>query len=78
MVVYEKIYFEAYINNQYIWHKNNVAQLYFILGRAEQYRNFFSIPMDGSDIDRFFQQEVDLNHVHNSNLLNFLQGVMVF
>ena len=30
MVVYEKIYFEAYTNDQYIWHKNNIAQLYFI------------------------------------------------
>ena len=31
MVVYEKKYFEAYIDltNQYIWHKNNTAQLYF-------------------------------------------------
>ena len=35
MVVYEKVYFEAYTNDQYIWHKNNIAQLYFILGRAE-------------------------------------------
>ena len=34
MVVYEKIYFEAYISDQYIWHKNNIAQLYFILGTA--------------------------------------------
>ena len=30
MVVYEKIYFEAYTNDQNIWHKNNIAQLYFI------------------------------------------------
>ena len=28
MVVYEKMYFEAYTNDQYIWHKNNIAQLY--------------------------------------------------
>ena len=28
MVVYEKKYFEAYRNDQYIWHKNNIAQLY--------------------------------------------------
>ena len=35
MVVYQKIYFEAYTNDQYIWHKNNIAELYFILGRAE-------------------------------------------
>ena len=29
MVVYEKIYLEAYTNGQYISHKNNTAQLYF-------------------------------------------------
>ena len=29
--LWEKIYFEAYISNQYIWHKNNTAKLYFIL-----------------------------------------------
>ena len=32
MVVYEKIYFEAYTIDQYIWHKNNIAQLYFMSG----------------------------------------------
>ena len=31
MLVYEKIYFEVYTNDQFIWHKNNIAQLYFIL-----------------------------------------------
>ena len=30
MVVYEKIYFEAYTNDQYIWDKNNIAQLDYI------------------------------------------------
>ena len=35
MVVYEKIYFDAYTNDQYILHKNNTAQLYLILGRSE-------------------------------------------
>ena len=35
MVVYEKICFETYTNDQYISHKNNIAQLYFILGTAE-------------------------------------------
>ena len=34
MVVYEKIYFEAYTNDQYIAHTNNNAQLHFILGKA--------------------------------------------
>ena len=51
MVVYEKIYFEAYINFQYIWHKNNIAQLYFILGTAELH--FSSKPKDAPDIHRF-------------------------
>ena len=27
MVVYEKIYFEAYTNDQYIWHKNNINNI---------------------------------------------------
>ena len=53
MVVYEKIYFEAYTNDQYIWHKNNIAQLYFILGRAELCWNFSSEPKDAPDINRF-------------------------
>ena len=53
MVVYEKIYFEAYINDQYTWHKNNIAQLYFILGRAELRWNFSSWLRDASDIHRF-------------------------
>ena len=36
MVVYYKIYyFEAYTNDQYIWQKNNIAQLYFILGTTK-------------------------------------------
>ena len=50
MVVYEKIYFEAYTNDQYIWHKNNIAQLYFISGTAELRWNFSSIPKDAPDI----------------------------
>ena len=53
MVIYEKIYFEAYTNDQYIWHKNNIAQLYFILGRAELHLNFSSIPKYAPDIHRF-------------------------
>ena len=32
MMVYEKIYFKAYTNGQYISHENNIAQLCFILG----------------------------------------------
>ena len=42
MVVYEKIYFEAYTHDQYIWHKNNITQLYFVLGRAKLLWNFSS------------------------------------
>ena len=53
MVVYEKVYFKAYTNNLCISHKNNIAQLYFILGRAELHRNFSSILRDGFDIHRF-------------------------
>ena len=43
MVVYEKIYFEAYTNDQYIWHKNNIAQLYFILGESQATLEFFQL-----------------------------------
>ena len=53
MVVYEKIYFEAYTNDQYIWFKNNIALLYFILGRAELCFKFSSWLRDITDIYRF-------------------------
>ena len=53
MVVYEKIYFEAYTNDQYMWHKNNIAQLYLILGTTELHWNFSSILKDVTDIHRF-------------------------
>ena len=54
MVVYEKIYYEkAYTNDQYIWHKNNIAQLHFKLGRAELCWDFSSWLGDASDIYRF-------------------------
>ena len=33
---------KAYTNDQYIWHKNNIAQLYFILGTVELHWNFSS------------------------------------
>ena len=46
MVVYEKIYFKAYTNDLCISYKNNIAQLYFILGRAELRWNFSSILKD--------------------------------
>ena len=53
MVVYEKIYFEAFTHDQYIWHYKNIAQLYFILGTAELDWNYSSIPQDAPDIHRF-------------------------
>ena len=39
--------------------KNNIAQLYFILGRAELHWKFSTISKDGSDIHRF-----STSHVH--------------
>ena len=53
MVDYEKIYFKAYTNDLYISYKNNIAQLYFILGGAELRQNFASMFKDGFDIHRF-------------------------
>ena len=53
MVVYEKIYFEEYTNDQYIWYKNNIAQLCFILGRAKLCFKFSSWLRDTADIYRF-------------------------
>ena len=52
MVVYEKIFFKAYTRDLYISHKNNIVQLYFILGRAKLRWNFSSILKDGFDIHR--------------------------
>ena len=50
---YEKIYFETWINNQYNWLQNNIAQLYFILWRAKLCWNFSSCLRDATDIYRF-------------------------
>ena len=50
---YEKIYFEAYTNDKHIWHKNNIAQLYFILGRAKLCWNFSIVPKNAPDIHIF-------------------------
>ena len=47
MVVYEKISFDAYTNNQYICLKNNIGELYFILVRADKRWHFSSISKDG-------------------------------
>ena len=51
LVFYLNIWKLVYINNQYLT-KNKTAQLYFILGRARVYLNFFfsSMPNDSSDI----------------------------
>ena len=50
MMSYERIYLEVYINNQYIWLKNNTTQLYFLLGRVDLHWDLSCIPNDGSDI----------------------------
>ena len=48
--LWAKIYFEAYKNSQYIWHKNNTEHLYLILGRAELYWKISSWIRDAPDI----------------------------
>ena len=53
MVVYEKIYFEAYTNDKYIWHKNNIVQLCSILRTAELHCNFYNWLRDAPDLYRF-------------------------
>ena len=69
MAVYEKIYLEAYINNQYIWPKNTV-QLYFILGRVDLHYNFASLLSDTPDIHRFATVHMvkSINHLLLENL----------
>ena len=54
MVFYEKIYLEAYIDNQYICLKNNTARIIFLLGRADLYihLNFSSLLRDAPGIYR--------------------------
>ena len=68
MVVYEKIYFKTYTNDLYISDKNNTAQLYFILGRAELHWNFTSILKDAFDIYRFFNRKWVLTMYSVGNL----------
>ena len=68
MVAYEKIYFKAYTNDLYISHKNNIAQLYFILGRAELRWNFSSMLKDGFDIHRFSNRKWVLTMCSVGNL----------
>ena len=68
MVAYEKIYFEVYTNYQYMWHTNNIAQLYFILGTAKQHWNFSSMHKDGPDIHRFSNRKWVLTMCTTGNL----------
>ena len=69
MVVYEKIDFEAWTNDLYISHKNNVAQLSYILGTAaELCRNFSSILKDGFEIHRFSNRKWILTMCSIGNL----------
>ena len=68
MAVYGKIFFGVYTNDQYIWHKNNIAQLYFIFGTAELRWNFYSVPKDAPDIDRFFNRKWVLTMCTTGNL----------
>ena len=53
MVVYEKMYLKAHLNNQCSWLKNNTTQLYFILGRANLSWNFSSLLRGVPDVHRF-------------------------
>ena len=53
VVVYDTIYFEAYTSDQYILHKNNIARLYSILGRAKLCWKFTSWLRDAPNICRF-------------------------
>ena len=68
MVVYEKTCFEPYTNDQYIWHKNNIAQLCFILGAAKLCWNFSSWLRDAPDIYRFPVVHMVKTHLLLENL----------
>ena len=72
-VAYKRIYFELYTNDQYIWHKNNIAQLIFYI-RDNLHWNFSSIPQRWSWYSQIFQQEVGLNHVHYWKSVN-IRGI---
>ena len=50
MMVYEKIYSEAYTNDHYIYYKNNITQLYFTIGTEQIYWNFSSSLSNAPDI----------------------------
>ena len=72
MVVYQKIYFEVdlYTNDKNIW-QNNIAQLYYILGRAELCWNSSSLLGDASDIYRFVVVHMVKIHFPLENLWIF-------
>ena len=55
-------------DDQYISYKNNIAQLHFILGRAELCWNFSSILKDGFDIHRFSKRKWVLTMCSVGNL----------
>ena len=63
MVDYRKIYFEAYINDQYIWHKNNTAQ-FFYMRHSRVVLELFQYTKQCPWYSQIFQQEVGLNHVN--------------
>ena len=69
---FKKIYLEANINKQYLWLRNNTAQLFFILvlGRANLHWNFCSIPKDGSDVHRFSNSKWFLTTTKQHSVLN--------
>ena len=58
MVVYEKIYWEAYINNQYIWLKNNT------FWESWATFEFFQYASGWLCYSQIFKLEIGLNRVH--------------
>ena len=68
MVFYQKMYLEANINDQYIWHKNSIAQLYFMLRTAKLRWNCSSILKDAFDIHRFSKRKWVLTMSTTENL----------
>ena len=61
-------YILKHTHGQYISHKNNIAQLYFILGTAELHCNFFSILKDAPDSHRFSNRKWVLTMCTTGNL----------
>ena len=63
MLVYEKIYFKAYTNDQYISHKNNIEQLYLILKITKLCWNILSTFKDCFDIHRFSNRKYTVGNL---------------